>query len=329
MSYLFTSAYNQMKLLNSRVPIDEALKDPNLSAEEKRKLELAQKARAFAENDLHLKATQNYTSYVKLDRPYVTYVVSAAYKWELKHYQWSYPFVGKMPYKGYFNEDDAKAEEVELKKEDLDTYMRGVSAYSTLGWFKDPLLSSMLRYKDYDLVNTIIHETVHATLYIKHEADFNERLANFLGNKGAEMYYLKTEGPESKTLAEVKKDNADDKLFSEFISKELKDLSEWYKNLPANEHAEEKRLERFAEIQKRFTEQVLPKMQTKGYEKFSTSKLNNARLLVFKTYMQDLSDFEKLYELSGRDFKTFIEKCKELESAKDPSAKLKEIISKS
>lgn len=121
-----------MKLLNSRVPIDEALKDPNISTEEKRKLELAQKARAFAENDLHLKATQNYTSYVKLDRPYVTYVVSAAYKWELKHYQWSYPFVGKMPYKGYFNEDDAKAEEVELKKEDLDTYLRGVSVIGSL-----------------------------------------------------------------------------------------------------------------------------------------------------------------------------------------------------
>lgn len=315
-----------MKLLNSRIPIDEALKDPNISPEEKKKLELAQKARAFAENDLHLKATKNYTSYVKLDRPYVTYVVSAAYKWELKHYQWSYPFVGKMPYKGYFNEDDAKNEEVELKKEDLDTYMRGVAAYSTLGWFKDPLLSSMLRYTDYDLVNTIIHETVHATLYIKHEADFNERLANFLGNKGAEMYYLKTEGPDSKTLQEVKKDNADDKLFSEFISKELKDLGEWYKNLPANDHAEEKRTERLADIQKRFKEQVLPKMQTKGYEKFSSAKLNNARLLVFKTYMQDLSDFEKLYELSGRDFSKFIEKCKELEGAKDPSSKLKEII---
>jgi predicted aminopeptidase len=135
-----------MKLLQARVPIAEALKDPTLSAEEKHKLELAQKTREFAEKDLHLKPTENYTSYVKLDRPYVTYVVSAAPKWELKHYQWSYPFVGKMPYKGYFSEADAKTEEADLKKEDLDTYMRGVSAYSTLGWFKDPLLSSMLRY---------------------------------------------------------------------------------------------------------------------------------------------------------------------------------------
>lgn len=323
-----SSAYNQMKLLNSRVPIDEALKDPNISTEEKRKLELAQKARAFAENDLHLKPTQNYTSYVKLDRPYVTYVVSAAYKWELKHYQWSYPFVGKMPYKGYFNEPDAKAEETELKKEDLDTYMRGVSAYSTLGWFKDPLLSSMLRYKDYDLVNTIIHETVHATLYIKHEADFNERLANFLGNKGAELFYLKTEGPDSKTLAEVRKDNEDDKVFSQFISKELKDLDGWYKNLPATERSEEKRMARISEIQTRFKSDILPKMKTNNYEKFTKASLNNAKLLIYKTYMQDLSDFEKLYEISNRDVSVFVSRCKELEGASDPATKLREIISR-
>lgn len=317
-----------MKLLNSRVPITEALQDPSLSSEEKSKLELAQKARLFAENELHLKATKNYTSYVKLDRPYVTYVVSAASKWELKHYQWSYPFVGKMPYKGFFNEAAAKAEEQALINENLDTYQRGVSAYSTLGWFKDPLLSSMLRYKDYDLVNTIIHETVHATLYIKHEADFNERLASFLGNKGAEIYYLKTEGPQSTTLKQVKNDNADDKIFSDFISNELKDLEAWYKSLPDSDRNEERRLQRIADIQVRFQKNILPKMNTKNYEKFTTAKLNNARLLIYRTYMQDLSDFEKLYEISNHNFETFITRCKELEDAKDPAQKLKELIAK-
>lgn len=315
-----------MKLLHARVPIAEALQDPTLSVEEKHKLELAQKTREFAEKDLHLKPTENYTSYVKLDRPYVTYVVSAAPKWELKHYQWSYPFVGKMPYKGFFNEADAKGEEEDLKKEDLDTYMRGVSAYSTLGWFKDPLLSSMLRYKDFDLVNTIIHETVHATLYIKHAADFNERLAMFLGAKGAEQYYLKTEGPSSPTLLAVQKDNADDKMFSEFISGELKNLGEWYKNLPANDRNEEKRLQRIKEIQVKFKDSVLPKMQTDSYKKFPEAHLNNARLLVYKTYMQDLSDFEKLYEMSHQDIYAFLERCKALEGSDKPEAKLKEII---
>jgi len=323
--YLFNSAYNQMSLLNSRVPVDEALKDPTLSAEDKRKLLLAQKARDFAEKDLHLKATKNYTSFVKLNRPYVTYVVSAAPQWKLEHYEWSYPFVGKMPYRGYFNEPDAKEEEADLKKEGLDTYMRGVSAYSTLGWFHDPILSSMLRYKDYDLVNTIIHETVHATLYIKHEADFNERMAVFMGNKGAELFYLKEEGVASPTLAEIKKDNDDDKVFSTFISKELISLGQWYKDFPEADRNEEIRKKRIAEIQDRFGKEVVPQLKTKNYLKFQTLALNNARLLVYKTYMQDLKDFEALYQAVGQDFGKFIEKCRSLESAKDPEKSLREM----
>jgi len=315
-----------MKLLSARVPIDEALQDPSLTENERSKLLLAQKAREFAEKDLHLKSTKNYTSYVKLDRPYVTYVVSAAPKWELKHHYWDYPFVGKMPYKGYFKEDDAKELQEELKQEDLDTYLRGVSAYSTLGWFKDPLLSSMLRYKNHDLVNTIIHETVHATLYIKHEADFNERLAMFLGNKGTEIYYLKEEGPESETLKLILRENHDDKVFSEFISAELKSLAKWYKELPTSEHNEDKRQARIASIQEKFKTDILPKMESDNYKKFADKPLNNAHLLVFKTYVSDLNDFEQLYNLVGQDFSKFIEACKALEDSKNPAQALKDLI---
>lgn len=316
-----------MQLLSSREPVEKALQDPNLDETKKNKLLLAQEARVFGEQTLHLKSTKNYTSYVELGRPYVTYVVSAAAKWELKHHQWSYPFMGKMPYKGYFNEADAVEEEKSLQADGLDTFMRGVSAYSTLGWFNDPILSSMLRYDDYDLVNTIIHETVHATLYIKSSADFNERLATFLGDKGAEQFYLKKEGPESATLAQIKKENADSKLFSHFISGELRALEDWYKNLPVADRNEEKRLERIAQIQKNFVTNLQPQLHTDSYKKFPEYKLNNARLLVYKTYMQDLQDFESLYNLLDQDYARFIAQCKSLESAKDPAVALKELIS--
>ena len=326
MGYLMKSGYGQMKLLSSRVPLEEALEDPALDEAKKKKLRLAREARVFAEQELHLASSKNYTSYVELGRPYVTYVVSAAPKWELKHYQWSYPFMGKMPYKGYFNEADAVEEEKSLQQEDLDTYMRGVSAYSTLGWFNDPILSSMLRYDDYDLVNTIIHETVHATLYIKHAADFNERLATFLGNKGAELFYLKKEGPDSPTLAQIRMENEDNKVFSTFISGELKLLEQWYKNLPASERIEEKRSERIREIQKKFTAEIGPQLKTDNYKKFSDAKLNNARLLVYKTYMQDLGDFESLYNQVGQSYAKFIVSCRGLEKAQDPASELKKMI---
>lgn len=322
-NYIVKSAYNQFSMMNSQVSMEEALKDPKLTDEQKRKIQLAQKAREFAETELSLKPTKNYTKFVLLDRPYVTYVVSAAPKWKLQAYKWHYPIVGSMPYKGFFNEEDAKKEQESLKEENLDTYMRGVSAYSTLGWFKDPLLSSMLQYKDYDLVNTIIHETVHATLYIKHEADFNERMAVFLGNKGAEMFYLKQEGPNSPTLATVKNENGDDKLFSSWLSVKLKALEEWYEKLPKDQQVEEKRQEQFKQLQEDFKKELLPQLKTDTYKKFQDIKLNNARLLVYRTYMQDLGDFEKLYGKVGGDFKKFVDECKSLEKEKDPVAALK------
>lgn len=315
-----------MKLLSSRVPISEALENPQLPEDQKSKLRLAQEAREFAEKTLHLKPTKNYTSYVELGRPYVTYVVSAAPKWELKHYQWSYPLMGKMPYKGYFNEEDAKEEELELQKEDLDTFLRGVSAYSTLGWFNDPILSSMLRYENYDLVNTILHETVHATLYIKHAADFNERLATFLGNKGAEQFYLQKEGPDSPTLKQIQLENEDNSLFSQFISGELKELEKWYSEIPAVQRSEAARQKRIGMIQEKFKSDLSPRLRSDSFKKFSDIKLNNARLLIYKTYMQDLGDFEKLYELTGKNYSAFLEKCKSLENADDPGKELKKLI---
>ncbi len=325
LSYFVKSGYGQLELMNQRVTIEEALKNPKLTEDQKKKLLLAEEAKQFAEDFLKLKKSENYSKYVQLDRPYVTYVVSAAPKWELTQYQWHYPIVGKMPYKGYFKLEDAKTEQEDLKSANLDTYLRGVSAYSTLGWFNDPLLSSMLRYSDYDLVNTIIHETVHSTLYIKHAADFNERLATFMGNKGAELFFLKKEGPDSKTLADVKNINDDHHTFSQFISKEISDLKTWYQN--TTEKNEDVRNSRIKTIQEHFTKNVIPQLKTETYLKFPEIELNNARLLVYKTYMNDLTDFEKLYQVSKSDFQLFMKNCKKLESAKDPEAELKKIIS--
>lgn len=322
--YLSKSAYYQMQLLYKRDPIEKALQSDKITSEDKEKLQLALKAREFAEQDLHLKPTKNYTSYVQLDQPYVTYVVSAAPKWKFEHHLFHYPVVGSMPYKGFFKEADALDFQSELKAENLDTYMRGVSAYSTLGWFNDPVLSSMLRYKNHDLVNTIIHETVHATLYIKHEADFNERMAVFIGNKGTELFYLKNEGTNSATLKTIRDDNLDDKVFSEFISQELKSLEDWYKQQTLQN--EDARKERLQLIQQKFKSNVQPKLKTTNYNKFAEIELNNARLLIYKTYFQDLSDFEALYIKLEKNFDALVRNCKSLENQEDPQTGLKRLL---
>lgn len=322
--YYVKSAYRQMSLLSQRVPFEKALERPDLSDEEKRKIRLAQEVMIFAEEKLGLKSGGNYTSFVALDRPYVTYVVSAAPKWELRHHTWDFPIIGKAPYKGYFDERDAKAEEESLRKKDLDTFLRGVSAYSTLGWFRDPLLSSMLRYKDHDLVNTLIHETVHATLFIKNNADFNERLATFMGNWGTDLFYKSKEGTDSETVRRIHDENRDEKLFAEFISKELRLLESWYRE--QTEKDEEIRKKRIREIQDRFVTELKPRLKSRQYERFPELELNNARLLVYRTYLQDLSDFEKLAEKLGGDFGKFLEAVKSLEKNPDPAAGLKDLV---
>lgn len=321
--YLTKSAYNQISLLNQRIPIEDALNDPKIEAHEKQKLLLSQDVRQFAETKLKLNVKKNYSTYVKLDRPYVSYVVSASPKWKLETHLWGFPIVGKMPYKGFFSEQDAKDEADELTAENFDVYVRGVSAYSTLGWFKDPLLSSMLRYKDHDLVNTIIHESVHATLFIKNEADFNERLATFLGNKGMELYYHSKEGENSETLKRVRNENIDEKKFSEFITSEIKSIELWYQT--QKEQKEELRQSRLQEIKENFKEKVKSSMITDSYSKFDSIDLNNARLIVYKTYLQDMSDFENLYDLSGQDFEKFLNVVKQLEKHEKPSQGIKDL----
>ncbi len=324
--YLLKNSYEQLSLLSQRNPIEKALKDPNLNEKQRKKLQLAVEAKYFAQDKLGLKGTKNYTSFVLLDRPYVTYVVNAAPKWKLEHYLWSYPIIGEMPYKGYFNEQDAKDEEEKLKTKGLDTYLRGVAAYSTLGWFHDPILSSMLNYSDEDLVNTIIHETTHVTIFIKHEADFNERLATFIGNKGTELFYLNKEGKDSEMLKKIADQNADQKIFSTYISDELNSLKKWYEDLPPEQQQDELRAQKFKEIQNRFNELIVPKLKTQNHLRFAKINLNNARLMLYTTYVKDLEKFEELYNLSGQNIKNFIENCKSLESSKNPNLDLEKLV---
>lgn len=324
LGYYFRSAKNQIGMMSSRVSIEEALSNEKLTSEQKRKIELSQKARVYAFEKLQLKKTDNYNSYIDLSRPYVSWVVHAAERWEMKNFEWKYPIVGAMPYKGFFTEKEAQDEALIMNDKGYDTYVRGVSAYSTLGWFTDSLLSSMLRYKDHDLVNTIIHEITHTTLYVKNNSDFNERLAVFIGNKGTEMFYKDLEGADSATLKTIAAENEDDILFSNFISEELKDLDQWYKENSSvrNNEAREQRLQ---QVYQNFETKLKPQLKTNSYNKFTKEKMNNAYLGVYKTYMQNLNDFEDAYKRHGSDLLKFIEAVKALESSKNPEEDLKRI----
>ena len=326
--YLFHVSYNHLALLNSKISVEKALQSETLTSEQKRKITLTQEVRTFAFDQLGLSKSKNYTDFVDLKRPSVTYAVMASYKWKFQPYLWNFPIIGKAPYKGYYNEKMAQDEASDLKRQDFDVYVRGVSAFSTLGKLNDPLLSSMLNYADHDLVNTIIHELTHTTLFIKDNIDFNERLAVFVANKGTELFYLQKEGAESKTLLQIKNENYDDALFSKFISSELDQLKKWYIDFDHTGSAdadikEKLRQKRFDQIKASFTANLAQKLKTKSYANFTTRVMNNATLGTYQTYLKNLDDFEKVFQKNGATISQFLAKCKELNDVDDPEAELK------
>lgn len=325
-NYYMKSAYHQLKLLNQRKPLIQAQSDPKLSAEEKRKIELAKEVLSFTKNTLKLNTKSNYSSYVKLDRSHVTYVVNASPKWELKNYNWDYFWVGQMPYKGFFNKEEAQSEAENLRQKNLDVFLRGVSAYSTLGWFNDPILSSMLRYEDWDLVDTIIHETVHANLYIKNNAEFNEQLATFIGLKGMELFYKNKEGANSETLIKARQEAQDQKIFREFLYKEVQILKEFYSRQNKTELNETERQQQLDKIKNKYYLEIKPKIQYSNYDSVFNNQFNNAFLMLYMTYNQGYDDFEKLWTKVDSDFEKFYKEIQALEKSKDPVQDLKKLL---
>lgn len=324
--YLAHTAYNQAKLISRREPITKVLKDEKVKEETKSKLRLVLEVRNFSEQILGLAKSDNYTKFVQLDGPYVSYIVHAAPVFALESYEWWFPIVGHVPYKGYFSKDKAEAEAKTFKPEEYDTYVRGVTAFSTLGWFSDPVFSSMLDYSEHDLVNTVIHETVHATLYFKSDGRLNERMATFLGDYGTELFYLNKEGPDSPTLKKIKTESADQKKFSDFLTHEMTELRAWYKSLSGQKPFAEK-AKKLKGIHQRFETELKPQLKTKSFSSFAQKPLNNATLLSLGTYYEDLSDFERLKQKLGPEFQTLLSYLKNLAKSSKPSSELKAFVS--
>src|SRR5262249_16277310 len=154
--YIWHVTIGQAKLLAQQQPVEAVLQDPQLPAQEQQKIRLILDAKAFAVTHLGLRPSRNYTTFVRIDGPYVSYNLSAAAKDALQPYVWHFPIIGRMPYKGFFNKEYALHEEQQLIEQGYDTYVRGIRAFSTLGYFTDPILSCMLSYDDFSLINTII-----------------------------------------------------------------------------------------------------------------------------------------------------------------------------
>ena len=183
-SYLAQATQGQWRLMRARRPIDQVLADPASSEELKQRLELVRDARAFAVSWLGLPDNRSYRTYSDLKRPYAVWNVVAAPEFSIQPLRWCFPFVGCLSYRGYFRQSNARAFADALAAKGNDTLVAGVAAYSTLGHFADPVLNTMMRYGDLELVSMLFHELAHQLIYVKGDSEFNESFAVAVEQEG-------------------------------------------------------------------------------------------------------------------------------------------------
>ena len=294
LGYLLQAGKGQLALSNRAKPLEEVIRDEKTAPRIKALLKEIPAIKKFGEAH-GLKPTRNYQEYVKLDRPAAVWVVSACEKLRFQSKEWNFPFVGAFPYLGWFDLEDARKYAGELKQAGLDVDLRGARAYSTLGWFRDPILSSMIpdgAEAMGELVNVVLHESVHATLYISGQAYFNESLASFVADKLTFVYLDEHLGGNSTEAQAYAKGEADGATFRKRFHETYESLRDLYAS-PGKSDAE-----KLSEKDKLLT-------GLKTELKFKRD-LNNATLIQFKEYATGNDEFEAVYKNCGGDAGRFL-----------------------
>ena len=295
------------------VPIQEILEDEGVNPEVKEKIRLIQEVKRYGEERLGLDRTESYSKFFKVKGP-VLYVVTASERDRLQLYSWNFPIAGRVTYKSFFTREEALKEERSLKGKGFDTFVQRVGAYSTLGWLKDPIFSSMLEWDNPVLTNLILHEMTHATVYIKGQTDFNEQVATFVGNRGAIDFSMEKFGPESREVIRAVDLQKDDLLFARFVDQACQRLSNYYAKEVSRNEKLRGREEVFRSIKEEFSE-IKAQFKTDCYRDFEKVALNNAVLLAYHRYIWNLDKFETLYEQLGRDIRRVVEYFKKIQAS--------------
>ena len=320
--YVIKAGWAEAKILRARQPIPEVILAPETDERSRGKLILAREAREFARDRLELDVGDSYTSYTELERDTLAMVLSAAYRDRLLPKTWWFPVVGRVPYRGFFSLEDALGAQRKLEREGLDTYLRPTAAFSTLGWFADPLLSTILRYDEVELVSTIIHELSHNHLFVPGQVRFNESFATWVGRAGSIEFFCTRSGGGTDTVwCRRARDRWDDAmLFSVFIDALVEDLDAVYGDADATSDEKiARRVEVFERHRARFETEVQPRFKSLTFSSFLSLPLNNATLLSRMRYYHRLPDFDALLKAHGGSLSAAVEAVRVgVETAEDP-----------
>ncbi len=315
----------QYQLFAGQEPIDKLIANPQTEPKLKKQLELLHDLRTFADKELKLPVDNHYRKYVDVHRPYVVWNVEAAPQLSMEPKSWWYPLVGSLEYRGYFSKSAAQHYGETLRKKGYDVYIGGASAYSTLGWFKDPVLNTFIFDPEPDLAETIFHELGHQRVFARGDTDFNEAFATTVGEEGARRW-LRAKG-DTNTFenyeAELRRNND----FVHLIMGAREELETLYgdekteagkikaskkpRDIPPDQLKQQKK-EIFERLHQRYVEVRTNWGGNMDYDDWFARPLNNAQLNSVAAYYDLVPGFEQLLKLNDGDLGKFYDAAERL-----------------
>jgi len=308
--YYAQSVRGQMEIWRESRSIEQVLADPVVSDDVKNKLRLALEIREFAVDELGLPDSGSYTEFVDLDRPYVVWSVFVAAELSLEPEEWCFLVVGCVNYRGYFARQDALDFAQQYAERNYDVYVGGVPAYSTLGWFDDPVPNTILGYADEDFAGLIIHELAHQSVFAKGDTVFNESFATTVERIGVERW-LTARGSLSRIGAYQRRKSRDQAVVGMIL--DYRDRLELLYSMDisdAQKRVEKQRL--IGELKDQYIENTSKWAGYSGYERWFANPINNAQLLSVATYNDLIPAFQKLLKQHGGDLSRFYQAAGEL-----------------
>lgn len=301
----------QVEILRKSRPNADVIADATTPDALRKRLLLTAELCDFASRDLALPGDSSYGKYADLGRKHVVFVLYAAPEFSLEPKTWRYPVVGEMDYRGYFKEEDAKAYAEKLEAAGYETYLGGTDAYSTLGFFHDPVLNTFADYPEIDFAELIFHELTHRRVFRKGETTFNESLANAVAEEGVRRW-LASKG-RAADLADYEERLVRRRDFYREIDSTRRDLTELYGSAQSAEEMRKRKRAILAELKSR-ARALQRRWGGKQLEAWLRLDLTNAHLLPLITYNSEMEIFRKLIKESGGDFEAFFRKVEKMET---------------
>ena len=327
--YYYQIAEGHLKIMSAREPIEDLIDDTNRSDKERKQLKRVMEMRAFAASELSLPVDDHYSEYVDLKRNHVVWNVIAAPQLSMTAHQWCFPIAGCVNYRGYFAKADAQAYADQLASETLDTYVGGVAAYSTLGWFDDPVLNTFLYQGEAALAGLLFHELSHKLLYVKDDSVFNESFATVIEIEGL-MRWLKVHS-KSELLEKHLTKKARSQQFVTLVLKHRDYRKKLYQSELSSAEKLEKKHGLIALLREDYEQLKLSWGGYSGYDTWFEGPLNNAQLSTVATYNTLVAGFQALLQQNDNDLSRFYKACEALatQDKKSRHQHLKGLVAKS